>query len=117
MPSSVRRGPRLRGKDIRAGLLTPAMLEVVIQGAACLVQHIDVTKLLALVSDMQPANLRANIDMFHEQVRNIAHAASRPVLQGEVCFAAKARPLSPGAGTGRTAGPGSVRGEPIPVAF
>src|SRR5436190_9344721 len=45
----------LGGKDIWAGALTPAVLEVVVQGTACFVQQIDVTKLLALVSDVDPA--------------------------------------------------------------
>ena len=42
----------LGGKDVDALWITPAMLEVVIQGAARLVQQIDVTELLALVSNV-----------------------------------------------------------------
>src|SRR5437667_6294395 len=73
----------LGGKDVGTRALTPAMLEVVIQGATCLVQQIDVTELLALVSDMEPADLRAHMRVFYEQVRDITHAAPRPVAQSE----------------------------------
>src|SRR2546430_16143323 len=73
----------LGGKDVGTRALTPAMLEVVIQGATCLVQQIDVTELLALVSDMEPANLRAHMRVFHQEVCRIAHTASGPVSQGE----------------------------------
>src|SRR5215472_18331714 len=79
----------LGGKDVGTGLLAPAMLEVVIQGAARLVQQIDVAELLALVSDMQPANLWTNMRVFHQQVRHIAHPAPSPIPQGEDCFAAQ----------------------------
>ena len=47
----------LGGKDVGTGALTPSMLEVIIQGTARFVQQIDVTKLLTLVSNMEPANL------------------------------------------------------------
>ena len=79
----------LGGKDVGTDALTPAMLEVVIQGAARLVQYIDVTKLLALVSDMEPTNLWTDMGVSHQQVRHIAHAASGPVPQGEDRFAAQ----------------------------
>src|SRR5207237_3278062 len=73
----------LGGKDVGTRSLTPAMLEVVIQGATCLVQQIDVTELLALVSDMEPADLRTHMRVFHQEVCRIAHTASGPVSQGE----------------------------------
>src|SRR5438874_6844496 len=79
----------LGGKDIWAGALTPAVLEVVVQGTACFVQQIDVTKLLALVSDVEPANLWTDMGVFYEQVRDITHAAPRPVPQSEDGFAAQ----------------------------
>src|SRR5437660_2073579 len=71
------RTPRGR-KDVGTRALTPAMLEVVIQGATCLVQQIDVTELLALVSDMEPADLRTHMRVFHQEVCRIAHTASGP---------------------------------------
>src|SRR5947199_9037591 len=79
----------LGGKDVGTRALTPAMLEVVIQGATCLVQQIDVTELLALVSDVEPANLWTDMGVFYEQVRDITHAAPRPVPQSEDGFAAQ----------------------------
>jgi hypothetical protein len=65
------------------------VLDVVIQGTACFVQEIDVTKFLPLVSDMEPANPATHMGMFHQQVRHIAHAASGPVSQSEDGFAAQ----------------------------
>src|SRR5947209_18479587 len=79
----------LGGKDIRAALLAPAMLEILKERTACLVQQIDVTKLLALVSDVQPANLWTDMGVFYEQMRDITHAAPRPVPQSEDGFAAQ----------------------------
>src|SRR6266487_2416778 len=76
----------LGGKDVGTGALTPAVLPVVVQGTTCFVQQIDVTKLLALVSNMEPTNLRTHMGMFHQQVRDITHAASSPVPQGEDGF-------------------------------
>ena len=43
----------LGGKDIRTGLVTASMLEVVIQGTSGLVQEIDVAEFLPLVSRVQ----------------------------------------------------------------
>src|SRR6266567_992581 len=79
----------LGGKDIRAGMLTPAVLEVVVQGTARLVQQIDVTELLTLLSDMEPANLWTDMGVFYQQVRYITHAAPGPVPQSEDRFAAQ----------------------------
>src|SRR5438046_9487216 len=59
-------------KDVGTRALTPAMLEVVIQGATCLVQQIDVTELLALVSDMEPANIRTHMLVFHRELLKIS---------------------------------------------
>src|SRR5207244_12815355 len=73
-------------KDVGTRALTPAMLEVVIQGATCLVQQIDVTELLALVSDMEPANLRTHMRVFHQEVCHIAHTASGPVSYSDDGF-------------------------------
>src|SRR2546423_15156846 len=83
----------LGGKDIWAGALTPAVLEVVVQGTACLVQQIDVTKLLALVSDVEPANLWTDMGAFYEQMPDITHPAPPPVPQTEDGLAAQSPSL------------------------
>jgi hypothetical protein len=58
-------GLTLRREDIGAALIAPAVPKIVIEGASRFIEQIDVTELLSLVSDTEPADLGSNMRVFH----------------------------------------------------
>src|SRR5258708_25824396 len=73
----------LRGKDKDTLRVTSAVLDIVIEGTACFVEEINVTKFFPFVTHMQPANLRAHMGMLHQEVCSITHPTTGPVAQGK----------------------------------
>src|SRR5713226_7592219 len=73
----------LRGEEVGALRIASTMFSILEEWSPGLVEQINLTKFAALIPNAQPPDLRPYMGMFHQEMGDVTHPASRPIAEGE----------------------------------